>query len=128
MKYKVGDKVRVREDLSHNEEYGGFVFIDTMNECRGKNFIIKEVYDYYYKLDGVYTYWYWTDEMLEPIEEVKTIDGYDIEELKQLASKLKELGVKSNKLTEYKFIFAKGFEIGRETIKKVLIKFVKEIK
>ena len=35
MKYKVGDKVRIREDLVMGENYGGSVAVDDMTDMCG---------------------------------------------------------------------------------------------
>lgn len=58
MKYKVGDKVTVRKDLTH--EMGA---IDTMKEMCGKAVTIKYTYDGLYRIDG--SSYYWNDEMFE---------------------------------------------------------------
>ena len=71
MKFKVGDKVRVREDLEVDEDYGSFSFVKTMEERLGKVVTIfginphAEAYDI--AEDGAEAYW--TDEMLEPVED-----------------------------------------------------------
>lgn len=75
MKYKVGDKVRVREDLSVNGIYGRNVFVSRMTSFKGKQVTIKRIQDEAYQMkedDGV---WNWTDEMLEPVE---TFDVGDV--------------------------------------------------
>ena len=69
MKYKVGDKVRVRKDLVANGGYGGNVFAKHMASFKGQQVTIKRVRDEKYYMaedDGI---WHWTDEMLEPVEE-----------------------------------------------------------
>lgn len=61
MKYKVGDKVRVREDLNINEKYGFLYAIDEM--IKEKIVTIAYVYDGYYGIkEDVFM---WTDEMFE---------------------------------------------------------------
>ena len=69
MKYKVGDKVRVRKDLVVDNIYGGQVFVDGMMEFRGKIVTIKCVTDSFYRVEedkNIFSY-NWTDEMLEPV-------------------------------------------------------------
>lgn len=99
MKYKVGDKVRVRNDLKVNNNYGDYVYCGNMPFFKGKTVTIKAVtdfkYDKHYLItedDGRY---YWTDKMFEDVnddeaeivkfraflEEVANLhaDGYDEE-------------------------------------------------
>ena len=68
-RYKLGDKVKVREDLICGETYGGELFAKDMMEYKGK---ITEIENILY--NGEYTlkdcdYWGFTDEMLEPVKE-----------------------------------------------------------
>ena len=70
MKYKVGDKVRVRKDLVVDKKYGnGYLFNRDMSSRIGLETTVTAVLDdecYRIKNGDV---WFWTDEMLEPIEE-----------------------------------------------------------
>ena len=78
MKFKVGDKVRVKEDLEVGKNYGHYNVVEDMEKYKGKEFIINEVSRSYYRLKN--ENWYcWTDEMLEPIEREK--NNMNIEEL-----------------------------------------------
>lgn len=65
---KYGDKVRVRSDLLINEYYGGIIWLASKEEFAGKMVTIKNVNgcDYYTLQEDPYN-WYFTDEMLEPI-------------------------------------------------------------
>ena len=68
MKYKVGDKVRVKEDLEPMKNYGGQTFVDEMIGYMGKVFTIKTILPMgEYLLLETKEGWYWTDEMLERI-------------------------------------------------------------
>ena len=69
MKFKVGDKVRVREDLSRERRYGDFWVLKEMEEFLGKEarIISTDNLDEQYMLDIDNERWGWTDEMLEPI-------------------------------------------------------------
>lgn len=69
MQYKVGDKVKVRSDLKCEEYYDGVPFTSEMNRFKGMEFTIARVnYGGYYEvLETTYNF---TDEMLEPVEEM----------------------------------------------------------
>lgn len=72
MKYKVGDKVRVRKDLKVNEKYGGMKFNDVMSWHCGETVTIGDVSYGRYRIAGCGNYW--TDEMFEPVEEELTAE------------------------------------------------------
>ena len=61
MKYKVGDKVRVRSDLEKNTSYGGKIFVRGMAVHRGKNVEISKVHDDAYYIKESDREWFWTD-------------------------------------------------------------------
>lgn len=67
-KYKIGDRVKIREDLEVNEKYGSHYFVDTMGEMRGLTLTIDEEYE-----DGTYRMkeigYNWTEEMIEGLSE-----------------------------------------------------------
>ena len=70
-KFKIGDKVKVRNGLIANEYYGGVSCDDFMERMGGAVFTIDYVKnDYYLVKENAF---YWTDEMLEPVE--KTLDN-----------------------------------------------------
>ena len=77
MKFKVGDKVRVREDLKVGDGFGCTTAVVDMLKYRGKIMTIKEarsavVGNYtIYEIDDDGESWAWTDEMLEPITRSK---------------------------------------------------------
>lgn len=77
MKYKVGDKVRVRKDLVVGKEYGDNVFIADMKKYSGKIMTVGGITvtgDYTFKEDA--NIWYWSDEMLEDRDKIEIIvDG-----------------------------------------------------
>lgn len=78
MRFKVGDKVRVREDLQTREYYGeSNLYVNPyMEDFLGKEVIIERVYGDRYTLLGDERSWEWNDEMLEPIDDplVKKIE------------------------------------------------------
>lgn len=67
MKYKVGDKVRVRRDLEDGETYGGWDALEDMVKMRGEIVTIRRVRSSAYELEekGLM----WTDEMFEGLAE-----------------------------------------------------------
>lgn len=73
MKYKVGDKVKVREDLEIGKTYGELTFSTQMREYKGQIVTTETADDDSYQIEEDNQYWYWTDEMLEDVEEENTI-------------------------------------------------------
>ena len=73
MRYKAGDKVRVRKDLKERMGYGCQRFVDSMKKQMGKIVTISNVVDdrYYYIQEDNYN---WTDEMFEPVEDELTAE------------------------------------------------------
>ena len=65
MKYKVGDKVRVRKDLVVDNYYGGVCYVEYMDGFKGKECVITDMDGIAYQIGE---FW-WTDEMLEPVDE-----------------------------------------------------------
>lgn len=74
MKYKVGDKVRVRKDLKEWEQYGRLTFTESMGKLRGNNVTIKEVLSNDYHIVEDNSEYFWTDEMLEGNKIIKKSD------------------------------------------------------
>ena len=63
MKYKVGDKVRVREDLEVYKLYGREAFTSEMVPLKGKIVTISKVVGYRCEIEeDLFKYW-WADEM-----------------------------------------------------------------
>lgn len=71
MKYKVGDKVRVREDLIVDAMYGdeNVYFRSDMACYKGQIVTISRVGDYFYKIEEDPFYYSWTDEMFEDVSD-----------------------------------------------------------
>lgn len=69
MKFKIGDKVRVRKDLEVDKSYGSHVFVDCMQKYCGKVMEVESVWNDEYYLKETVQDWAFTDEMLEPIED-----------------------------------------------------------
>lgn len=87
MKFKVGDRVRIRTDLKIFEKYGSQYFVRDMKQHEGKIAIITRVFDDYYfiNLDS----FYWTDEMLKPCDAVLTISQLQ-SEIDKLSNKVQK--------------------------------------
>ena len=68
MKYKIGDKVKIRKDLKVGKLYGTCVFVEKMKDSIGKIARITEVNEHYgeYRISP-YPCW-WTDEMFEDVD------------------------------------------------------------
>ena len=69
MKYKIGDKVRVRTDLIEDKIYGAEKFISSMCKFKGKICTIKEICNKRYVFEEDADEWYWSDEMLEDVSD-----------------------------------------------------------
>ncbi|MCX0396312.1 hypothetical protein LI014_02785 [Clostridium perfringens] len=70
---KVGDKVKVKENLVVGQRYGGAFFASGyMESLKGKEAIITDIFTGGYNIDIDIEDWSWTEEMLEKIE-VKNI-------------------------------------------------------
>lgn len=70
--YKVGNKVRVRTDLSVTLDYGGQSVTSDMIEYAGKVVTIRHVSDDLYDMSSCYmiegSTWGWTNEMFIPLD------------------------------------------------------------
>ena len=101
MKYKVGDKVKVREDLEVDKKYGTEEFVEEMEEYRGKIVTIDTVNkdDYYIEEDK--QTWAWTEEMLEDVKNDNKSIGQIIDEcLKNPEMILKQANIIATKAKE----------------------------
>ena len=74
MKYKVGDKVRDREDLVKRGLYGGEIAVSDMVNMRRMTVTIGDVGEMGYGIEEDPYGYTWTDEMLEPVEEELTAE------------------------------------------------------
>lgn len=73
--FKVGDKIRVREDLEVGKVYGGVNFISLMREFLGKEATITDVsYGGNFLLDIDEDRFFWSTEMFES----KTDSGSEV--------------------------------------------------
>jgi hypothetical protein len=80
MKYKVGDKVRVRRDLEIGEFYGNhWYFNSDMEKYKGKEMTVYRVHSEMYDMEEDNQRWGWVDEMLEGTESnYKLIDVFNM--------------------------------------------------
>lgn len=80
MKYKIGDKVRVRKDLIPGNKYGKVLYVSNMDKFKDEECTITNMDDIAYQINNG-GYW-WTDEMLELAEnnimEVNNMDRLGI--------------------------------------------------
>lgn len=94
MEFKVGDRVRIRDDLNIHEKYTHFSITKSMLGYGGKIATIKSIHIYtndfpnYYTIDLDEGEYCWTDGMLELVE--KSQEPPTLEELEQRIEKLEK--------------------------------------
>lgn len=93
MKYKVGDKVKIREDLDVDKIYGNWDCSADMARCRGMIATIVECYGNYYCIDVDDKCYNWTDEMFE--EKHEHISKFNVGDKVRLRKDL-EVGTRYN--------------------------------
>lgn len=135
MKYKVGDKVRVREDLSVGEEYdNGCSVVPDMIAFLGKTVTIHKVWDDVdrYTIEENDMKWNWSDSMFKPLESESSADETNVSEEWVLCkddteshADATEAAVDVNCLLEAKFKEAVG-KITPDELKEILLKKVEE--
>lgn len=71
MRYKVGDKVRVRSDLQISRSYGTYMFASGMDDYKGSVVTISKVHQtlYFYCIEEDEGSWIWAEEMFEGLAE-----------------------------------------------------------
>ena len=79
MKYKIGDKVRVRKNLVPNSEYGGIVYVESMGKFKDKECVITDISDTGYHINDS-KYWF-SNEMLQPVDNEGVLFEYALEKL-----------------------------------------------
>lgn len=70
MKYRPGDKVKIRNDLAEYKRYGSYTFVPYMSKFKGEQ-IIKELTHNGYTIKADTQGFKWSDEMSEDIKEDK---------------------------------------------------------
>ena len=78
MKYKVGDRARVRKDLKPGNFYGKDYYISSMDKFKGEKCVITEIWDQSYQIND-FGYW-WSEEMFESVDDEKVLE-YALEKL-----------------------------------------------
>ena len=78
MKYKVGDRVRVRKDLKPGNFYGKDYYISSMDKFKGEKCVITGIWDQSYQIND-FGYW-WSEEMFESVDDEKVLE-YALEKL-----------------------------------------------
>ena len=68
MKYKVGDKGRVRKDLESGNYYGKAFYISSMDEFKDKECVITNIDDLAYQLNN--SGCWWSEEMFESVDDL----------------------------------------------------------
>ena len=85
MKYKVGDKVRVRKDLEPGNFYGRAYYSSDMNKFKAMECVITNIYDGTYNINN--SEYGFTDEMLEPVDDLLE---YALEKLGMTENELRD--------------------------------------
>ena len=85
MKYKIGDKVRVRKDLEPGNFYGRVYYSSDMNKFKAMECVVTNIYDGTYNINN--SEYGFTDEMLEPVDDLLE---YALEKLGMSKEELKD--------------------------------------
>lgn len=110
MKYKVGDKVRVRRDLKNDVSYGSRHTVEEMMDYKGNVVTISEVRPNHYKIEEDEEEWNWTDEMFEGLVEDEMTAEEAIKTLGDMCDKesCRDCGI-GKLVKESKFSFCKDY-------------------
>ena len=68
MKYKIGDKVRVKKDLEPGNFYGRAYYSSDMNKFKAMECVVTNIYDGTYNINN--SEYGFSDEMLEPVDDL----------------------------------------------------------
>ena len=85
MKYKVGDKVRVRKDLEPGNFYGRVYYSSDMNKFKAMECVVTNIYDGTYNINN--SEYGFSDEMLEPVNDLLE---YALEKLEMTKEELED--------------------------------------
>ena len=100
MKYKIGDKVKVRKDLEPGNFYGRVYYSSDMNKFKAMECVVTNIYDGTYNInDSEYGF---SEEMLEPVNDLLEYAleklGITEEELKNEMNRDKEDAKKAKEM------------------------------
>lgn len=80
MKYKIGDKVKVRNDLKVFKRYGGYTFVKRMEKYKGKLVTISKEFPGFYNIkEDKNEHWDWTEQMFESVVELTAEEAIKIQ-------------------------------------------------
>ena len=85
MKYKIGDKVRVKKDLEPGNFYGRAYYSSDMNKFKAMECVVTNIYDGTYNINN--SEYGFTDEMLEPVNDLLE---YALEKLEMTKEELED--------------------------------------
>ena len=97
-KFKIGDKVRLRDDLEVGRDYGEITFLRDMKDLQGKELTIDRIsrQGNYILKEGRF---YYSEEMLEKINDTDDLLEFALEKLNMTKEELRR-EYKKNKISE----------------------------
>ena len=98
MKFKVGNKVKLRDDLEVGRDYGGITFLRDMKDLQGKELTIDRI-----SRQGNYILkkgrFYYSEEMLEKVNDTDDLLEFALDKLNMTKEELRR-EYKKNKISE----------------------------
>ena len=80
MKYKIGDKVKVRNDLKVFKRYGDKTFVERMEKYKGKLVTISEEFPGFYHIkEDKNEHWDWAEQMFESVVKLTAEEAIKIQ-------------------------------------------------
>jgi len=89
MRYKVGDKVRIRSDLQISRRYGSYMFASGMDHYKGSVVTISKEQQslYFYCIEEDEGSWIWAEEMFEGLDTSNSEENIKAKEMAVAAMK-----------------------------------------
>lgn len=89
MSFKIGDKVKIRDNMTAGCKYGDNFYVSDMAKYKGRNAVITNYCAGDFRLDIDKGRWWWSSEMLEVVPSPKTkkgvlVQGYSLDEVKRI--------------------------------------------